>query len=305
MRVLITGGAGYLGTQLAIELNRDPQIKEIIIYDNLSRENYNLFLHSGIQKGKITFIKGEMLDSRKLRKIIPAIDVVIHMATPHSSSPNEHHLHEQVNNWGTAELVYAVEENPVKQFILLSSTSVYGNTEEEAKIETLPQPTSSIAHSILRGEKHVQRLMDKLPTQIIRCGNLYGYGVSMSLNGVINRFMIEGCFQGRISIHGDGNQKRPFIHINKAVEIVTNLLNGTLDSGIYNMVEHNLSVMDIVEEVQKVNPDMEMVFTNHHLTLPSTIVTPDTRMLSLLKNDSITLEHELQDFGNLLSNGGR
>ena len=66
MKVLITGGAGYVGTELAYELGSSPNVKEIVIYDNLSRGNYNFFI--GIKKfqGKITFIHGDLLDTRKL-----------------------------------------------------------------------------------------------------------------------------------------------------------------------------------------------------------------------------------------------
>ena len=69
MRILITGGAGYIGTELAYELEKNLAVSEIVIYDNLSRGNYNLFI--GVNKfasGKMRFVKGDLLDTRKLKK---------------------------------------------------------------------------------------------------------------------------------------------------------------------------------------------------------------------------------------------
>jgi UDP-glucose 4-epimerase len=118
MRILITGGAGYIGTELTYELSKRNEVSEIIIYDNLSRGNYNLFIGQ-TKLNKVKFVQGDLLDTRKLKKNLKDVDVVIHLAavvtTPFSDQ--NPHLFEQVNHWGTAELVYAIEESKVKKFI--------------------------------------------------------------------------------------------------------------------------------------------------------------------------------------------
>ena len=70
MNILITGGAGYLGTELIKKLVQNPEVNKIKIYDNLSRDNYALFTgHKYHQSENISFINGELLDSRKLKKV--------------------------------------------------------------------------------------------------------------------------------------------------------------------------------------------------------------------------------------------
>ena len=81
MNVLVTGGAGYIGTELVNLLVSNPSVDKVIVYDNLSRNNYNLFLGLKLQKHpKLSFVKGELLDSRSLRKVLKGIDVVYHLA---------------------------------------------------------------------------------------------------------------------------------------------------------------------------------------------------------------------------------
>nr|WP_320118225.1 SDR family oxidoreductase [uncultured Marinifilum sp.] len=298
MRVLITGGAGYVGTELCIKLNKNPEVKEITVLDNLSQDNYNLFLHSQIKPGKVKFVKGELLDSRTLDKVLTNIDVVYHLASENSDNDKLHHLHEQVNNWGTAELIYAIEESNVKQLVYVSCTSVYGYSDQEFDVFTLPEPSTSLGSSKLRGEQHAERIMPKVNTQIIRLGNVFGHGVSMKMKSIINRLLFDSHFVGRISIHGNGNQKRPFISLDKTSTILANLLGGKLDSGVYNLVEHNKSIMDLVEIMQSQNPDMEMIFTNQHLELPQQMVKTDDRIMKLYDGKKMSFEDELNALKN-------
>ncbi len=293
MRVLVTGGAGYIGTELCIKLNQNPEVKEIIVLDNLQQANFNLFLHSQIKPGKLKFVKGELLDSRTLDKIVKDIDVVYHLAAENTDSDKLHHLHEQVNNWGTAELVYAIEESNVKQVVYVSSTAVYGYSDNEFDIYSNPEPSTSLGSSKLRGEQHVERLMSKVNTQIIRLANVFGYGVSMNMKGTLNNLLFDSHFVGRISIHGSGNQKRPFISLDKTTNVLANLLGGKIDSGVYNLSEHNKSIMDLVEVMQMQNPDMEMIFTNQHLELPQQLIATDDRIMKLYDGENFGFQEEL------------
>lgn len=295
MKVLITGGAGYIGNELTFQLLKDPAVEKIIIYDNLSRKNYNLFLDTKYDQGKVQFVRGELLDTRKLRSVVNEVDVVYHLAarvsTPFASEDS--HLFEQINHWGTAELVYAIEESNVSRFIYTSTTSVYGVSENMIDINTVPNPKTFYGSSKLRSEEHVNRLNEKIPTYILRLGNVYGYSPSMRFDAVINRFMFEANFIGRIQITGNGLQNRSFIYIDRVVNILHNLLGSDLSSGTYNLVDKHKAVIDVANLVKEIYPRLEMIFVNQHLMMREMKVIRDERLDLLLTLPAMSMKDEL------------
>lgn len=286
MKVLITGGAGYVGTELSYLLAAQVNIEKIIIYDNLSRNNYNAFI--GISKffpNKVEFIEGDILDTRKLKKVIASVDAVIHLAAKVSTpfSDQNPHLFEQVNHWGTAELTYTIEASPnIKKFIYASSVSVYGSSNNEFTIDSDLNPRTFYGISKMRGEEHAARIADKTNTLILRLGNVYGYSKSMRFDAVINKFMFEANFKNKITINGDGNQSRSFIHVHYATQTITQILmNDTVQAGTYNVTEENFTVNDIVDVLRELYPTLEMIFVNQHMKLRGLQVAKDERLSSL------------------------
>ncbi len=300
MKVLVTGGAGYIGTELVNFLVANPAVEKVIVYDNLSRMNYNLFLGLKLRKHqKLSFVKGELLDSRSLRKVLKGIDVVYHLAakvtTPFASADS--HAYEQVNHWGTAELVYAIEESDVKKFIYASSSGVYGSSDGAVDETTAPNPKTFYAISKLRGEEHVRRLIGKIDTYIFRCGNVYGYSKSMRFDSVINKFVFEANFNKMVTIQGDGKQSRSFIHIDLVSKALNNLLSSSLPGGTYNLVEKSIKVFDIVDELKQLVPDLEFIFINQHLKLRELNVKENMLVNQTLGIDNPrVLKKELQEF---------
>jgi UDP-glucose 4-epimerase len=275
MNILITGGAGYIGTELTAQLAAMEAVKRIIVYDNLSRENFNLFLGDKfIGNEKVKFIKGELLDSRTLRKALKEVDVVYHLAakvtTPFANV--DAHLYEQVNHWGTAELAYALEESDVKSIVFTSSAGVYGSASEAMDEKAAPNPQTYYAISKLRAEDHIRRLQSKMNTYIFRCGNVYGYNRSMRFDAVINKFVFDASFEKRITIHGDGSQSRSFIHINSIGKALAKVVESDLAGGTYNLVERSIKVMDIVDELKQQLPDIEFILINQHMKLSNLLI---------------------------------
>jgi UDP-glucose 4-epimerase len=300
MKVLVTGGAGYIGTELVSSLISRPDVEQVIVYDNLSRPNHNFFLGLRLKNhNKIKFVKGELLDSRALRKALKGVEVVYHLAakvtTPFANA--DAHGYEQVNHWGTAELVYAIEDSDVKRFIYASSTGVYGSSNIPAHEDKPPDPKTFYAVSKLRGEDHVRRLIGKIDTYIMRCGNVYGYSKSMRFDAVINKFIFDANFTRLITIQGDGKQSRTFIHIEMVAKALSNLLVADLPSDVYNIVDKNLTVLDILDVLKEIMPDLEFIFINQHLRLHELNVKVNPLITDTLGiRNSRTLKEELIDF---------
>ena len=300
MRVLITGGAGYIGTVLTKNLVNYSEIDKIFIYDNLSRKNSNLFLGDRLPNAeKVELINGDILDLRKLKRVLRNVDVVFHLAarvsTPFANVDAD--FHEQVNHWGTAELVSAVEESAVKKFIFTSSTSVYGASDGYIDENQTPDPKTFYGISKLRGEEHVRRLQKKMNALILRCANVYGYSRSMRFDAVINRFMFDANFSKRIQIHGNGKQHRAFVHVNVLIKALIGSLLESVPSGIYNIVDKNLEILDVVDVLKEIYPSLEFLFVNQHLELKQMKVD----RISVLRNyldfeNKLTLKDELLDF---------
>ena len=305
MRILVTGGAGYIGTELVYALAQQNEVSEVIVFDNLSRSNYNLFINGKMNNHeKVTFVKGELLDSRQLKKVLNGVDVVYHLAakvtTPFANT--DRHFFEQVNHWGTAQLVYAVENSERKNIIYPSSTGVYGTYKKGVSEEVEPNPKTFYAISKMRGEEHVSRLKDKMETYILRCGNVYGYSKSMRFDAVINKFMFEANFDKKITIHGDGRQHRSFIHIDQISKALGGLINGQVNSGTYNLVSRDLVVLDIVDVLKEMIPELEFIFVNQHLKLRELRIQPNEELNKQLGIDAAkSFKEELVEFRNHLS----
>lgn len=300
MKVLITGGAGYIGTVLTKNLVIHPEIDEIIVYDNLSRKNSNLFLGDRMPNAeKVKLVNGDILDLRKLSKVLKGVDIVFHLAarvsTPFANVDAD--FHEQVNHWGTSELVSAVEESNVEKFIFSSSTSVYGASEGFINENQIPDPKTFYGISKFRGEEHVRRLMKKRNALILRCANVYGYSRSMRFDAVINRFMFDANFTKRIQIHGNGKQHRAFIHVNVLIKAMIGCLFNEVPSGVFNVVDKNLEILDVVDVLKEIYPTLEFIFINQHLDLRQMQVDRNSKLREFVDfENQASLKDELLDF---------
>jgi UDP-glucose 4-epimerase len=281
---MVTGGAGYIGTELVYRLAAEPGIKEILVYDNLCKGNYNLF--TGFRKipsNTVRFIQADILDSRSLKANMAGMDVVFHLAakveTPYADQ-NAHDF-EQTNHWGTAEVVYTAEELGIGRLIYLSSQGVYG--EGEVSGTDHPRvPDSFYAISKMRGEDHVLRLMEKMPVQLVRCANVYGYSKNLRIESVINQLIFDAHFTNRIAIHGDPTHALSYISLYRTVEMLAQMALNEMPSDVYNLSHRTLSSMDIVASLKEFYPQLETIFVDQHIPMKSLTMTCDERLQSML-----------------------
>jgi len=273
MRVLVTGGAGYIGNSLVPQLLERSSVDHVTVYDSLQRGNINLFA-SGRATGhgsRLSLVQAELLDTATLTQAVSTHDVVVHLAA-HVTTPfadHDAHRFEQVNHWGTAQLAHVLEQTPVSKLIYVSSTAVYGSSDQMSSLETRPSPTTHYGISKLRGEDHVRRLIGgPTHTQILRCANVYGYNGGLRLDSVVNNFMFRAHHGLRLLVVGDGTQRRPFYQVARLGRaIAAAAVDSDRAPGTHNLVERNLSVMQVLETVLELYPEVEYVFTDQVMTM--------------------------------------
>jgi UDP-glucose 4-epimerase len=299
MKILITGGAGYIGYSVVKHLLEDVgKVHSITIFDNLSRRNYSFFTEAKFDHKPVKLIHGDILDGRSLEKALEGMDCVVHLAakvtTPFADS--DAHTFDQINHWGTAQLAYAVEKSNVSKVIYMSSISIYGNHAEPVNEDAIPQPHSFYGRSKWDGEKQINVLRHSRELIILRSGNVYGYNPSYRIDAVVNRFLFQANFLGKITINGSGDQHRGFIHVDKLAEVTTQAIDGGIRPGIYNVVEHNYSINAIANHIQAIYPSLDIIHANYNLRMKDMITSLPCRIWSQVALPTITFKEELLDF---------
>lgn len=218
-RVLITGGAGFIGSNLADELI--AQGAKVSIIDDLSTGSVE-----NIEEitGDFEFIKGDINDDTAVKRAIDGVEIVFHQAAlpsvPRSvENPAETH---RVCVDGTFNLLLKAKESGVRRFIYAASSSAYGDQPTLPKIETMrTDPLSPYAVAKLAGELYLRSFNNVygLETFALRYFNVFGprQNPSSMYSGVISRF-IDALMKGTTPvIYGDGEQSRDFTFIANVV----------------------------------------------------------------------------------------
>jgi UDP-glucose 4-epimerase len=236
-RVAITGGAGFIGSNLAHELATDNAV--IIIDDLCTGRVENIAGLTG--KENVTFIQGSILDLHLLEDAFKGVDFVFHEAAiPSVPRSIEDPLStNEVNISGTLNVLIAARDNKVRKVVFASSSSVYGDTPSLPKKEDMtPNPQSPYALTKLVGEYycHFFHQIYELPTMCLRYFNIYGprQNPDSQYAAVIPRFITRCLQENPPIIYGDGNQTRDFTFIQDAIQanIIAAESNAT---GIFNI----------------------------------------------------------------------
>src|SRR5688500_15615745 len=131
----------------------------------------------------------------------------------------------------------------------------------------------------------------------MRSSNGYGYSKSMRCDAELNKFVFEANFNKLVTIQGDGKQSRTFIHIEMLAKALNSLLTADLPSDVYNIVDRNLKVIDIIDVLKELVPDLEFIFINQHLRLHELNVKVNPLITDTLQiRSSRTLKEDLSEF---------
>lgn len=253
-KILITGGAGFIGSNL---VNKLMEKNQVVIIDDLSTGNLNN-IQEFIDTKKIQFIKGTVTDLNFLQKTFKDIDYVFHQAAIPSvpRSVKDPYTSNYVNANGTLNTLIAAKDNQVKKVIYASSSSIYGDTPTLPKKEDMkPNPLSPYAVSKLTGEYYcdVFTRIYHLPTVSLRYFNVYGpkQDPLSEYAAVIPRFITNVLNDKSPIIYGDGTQTRDFTFVDDVVTV--NILAAESHStGIFNVAGgKRISINELADSIIK------------------------------------------------------
>ncbi len=237
-KAVVTGGAGFIGSNLAEELANMGY--EVVILDNLSTGNINN-LSNLLKKGHVKFVKGSVTDFEMLKSIFKDADYVFHHAAipSVSASIEEPAQTNEVNVLGTLNVLLAAKECGVEKVIYASSSAVYGDSPNIPKKESMnPHPKSPYAVSKLAAEYYCNVFYEvyELKTVSLRYFNVYGprQDPFSEYSAVIPRFIMRVLRGKPPIIYGDGTQTRDFVFVKDVVN--ANILAAESNAtGIFNI----------------------------------------------------------------------
>ncbi len=220
MRYLVTGGAGFIGSNTVEELVRRGQ--SVVALDDLSTgKETNL----AAVAGKVEFVRGSINDLETLRAACRGVDYVLHLAARTSvpRSVKEPLETNRINVDGTLNVLVAARDAKVRRVVFAASSSAYGETPTLPKVETMtPSPISPYGVSKFVGEVYAQVFgrVYGLENVSLRYFNVFGprQDPNSPYSGVLSRFITALQNGAQPVVFGDGEQSRDFTYVENVVE---------------------------------------------------------------------------------------
>lgn len=269
MKFLVTGGAGFIGSNIVKELlHRGHFVRVLDNFSTGKRENVNEFRN----KKSFELIEGDLRSFHIVRNAIKDIDYVLHQGALPSvpRSVNDPITTNDVNILGTLNILEAAKEMDVKRVVYASSSSVYGNNENLPKREDQAvAPLSPYAISKYTGERYCQvyHQIYGLETVCLRYFNVFGpnQDPNSEYSAVIPKF-IRIMKKGKAPlIYGDGTQSRDFTYVSN--NVVANILAceiGEAAGKVYNIAcGESYTLLQLVSYINELlGSDIEPLFTD-------------------------------------------
>jgi len=256
MRVLVTGGAGYIGSKLVSSLlNTDYRVR---VLDSSGPESLSSFLDNA----SFEFLKGDIRDKDIVSASLDGSDAVVHLAAivPGERFPPAELIHE-VNYWATRLIVDLCPEKGVQRFILVSSCGNYGITDASrfGKEDDQLNPTSAYAESKVKAEEYVLSCANEdFCITVLRLATVFGWSPRMSFNSMINAFVRDAFVKKSIIVYGPSSW-RPFVHVDDVVEALLYVLRApksSVSGQVFNVGSNSLNYrkIQVIEMIRKYFP---------------------------------------------------
>ncbi|GAC1702527.1 MAG: SDR family oxidoreductase [Candidatus Acidiferrum sp.] len=220
MRFVVTGGAGFIGSNTVDELVRRGH--SVVVLDDLSGGKEENLAEI---RNKITFIKGSITDIEVVRKAMHEADYVLHLAARTSvpRSVKDPIETNKLNIEGTLNVLIAARDAKVKRIVFAASSSAYGETPTLPKVENMqPHPISPYGVTKYVGELYAQTFgrCYGLENVCLRYFNIFGprQDPSSPYSGVLAKFCTAFLEESQPVVYGDGEQSRDFTYVDNAVQ---------------------------------------------------------------------------------------
>ena len=249
-KFVITGGAGFIGSNLAEAL---AQENEVVVIDDLS-----IGKHQNLACLDVHFIKGSITDPDLLEEAFQGADCVFHQGAIASvkKSVENPSLTNSVGIDGTLNVLVAARDAGVRRVVQASSAAVYGSSPELPKTEDMrPFPQSPYAVTKLAAEHYalVFQELYGLESVSLRYFNVFGpkQDPTSEYSGVISRFISALLNNEQPVIYGDGEQTRDFVYVSDVVK--ANILSSRSVTGVYNIAcQKSISLNTLAEVMGKI-----------------------------------------------------
>jgi nucleoside-diphosphate-sugar epimerase len=259
MNVLVTGGAGYLGSVLIPKLLVRGHCVRVLDMGYFGVE-YLRALRPPIELVRED-IRRVGADARFRQELLDGCECIIHLAAI-SNDPSAElnpELTEEVNFRATEALADAAKARRIR-FLFSSSCSVYGEAEGEIDEEGVVNPLTTYAVSKVKAEQLLTELTDGAWSPVIlRNGTLLGYSPRMRFDLVVNIFSLYSTLYKEIKIFGDGQQWRPFLHVGDCARAFVYFAEKPEHRHpCYNIAHENLRVIDLAEVMERIHPRLRI-----------------------------------------------
>ena len=262
-RVLVTGGAGYVGSNLVPKLlaaGYEVSVLDLYLYGDVFADKKS--------DPRLTEVKGDLRNAADVARAVSGCDAVIHLACI-SNDPSfdlDPTLGRSINFDCFRPLVKASKDAGVRRFIYASSSSVYGIKTDMDVTEELPlEPLTDYSkYKAMCEEVLEQERQPGFVCVTLRPATVCGYAPRLRLDLTVNILTNHAINNGRITVFG-GDQLRPNIHVDDMTDLYLKLLESpdeVIDGKIWNAGYHNLKVSTIAEMVKaEVGPKVDIVVT--------------------------------------------
>ena len=303
MRVLVTGGCGYIGSTLLPQLLAEDErdVEHVTVLDNLSAGTPRNLMGLGLgASSRLDFQRGDVREYGDVENAMREADTVIHLAAI-TGADSTHERREEtfaVNYDGTENVVRAAGKLGVDNVVFASSCNLYGRTSTTEITEAAdPEPLNPYAEAKYDAETRVLDAAEEydFDATALRMSTNYGYSPGVRFNLVVNHFVFRALTNRPLTVYGDGNNWRPFIHVEDAARAYKH---AALDAAswpqeVYNVgaTDQNYRVKEIAEVVQdELNHDLEITYLRDEHPGPSYHVNFDR-----LDETGFELEHTLRE----------